>query len=76
MEDVTPTGAQSAAKGQLHPSFLVGAPPLMDHTRPFQCPKGEKVKEVWDKTLARIDAIETSKWTIADKVDHFKEKVL
>ena len=50
----------------------------MDYTQPFTCPPNAKVKEVWDATLSRIGAIETTgKWApaLADKVEHFKEKV-
>ena len=61
----------------LQPGFLIGAPPLMDHTQPFLCPPGAVMQEVWDKTLVRIGAIETSKWSpaMSNMLERFKSKV-
>lgn len=62
----------------LHPSFLIGAPPLMDHTRPFVCPTGATVKDVWDMTIARIDAVQLSMWppAMARMAEQYKSKVM
>ena len=78
----TTSGAGSSGGGggstnPLHPGFLIGAPPLMDHTRTFLCPPGSVVQEVWDKTLVRINAIESSKWSpaMSNMLERFKSKV-